>query len=247
LIERLLRLLEARATEAKDIMQRQPGIAAALAAAARSLNQETSLEDALSAIAHTAQRSLPGFDYVGISTVDRKGNVETKAATGDLVWDLDKLQYGLGEGPCVETLRDADVVVAPHIRHDQRWPRFVPQAVRLGLKSQMAVKLYLDPEGTLGGLNLYSTTREDIDPDAEPLAELFAAHAAIALGHVRERQNLNEALHTRKVIGQAIGLIMERYQLNEERAFAFLVRASSHSNIKVRDIAQNMVDEANRT
>jgi GAF domain-containing protein len=224
----------------------QPEIAAALAMAARSINQEVSLEDTLTAVAHTAQRSLPGFDYVGISTIDRKGNVETRAATGDLVWDLDKLQYELGEGPCVETLRDAAVVVAPRIRHDQRWPRFVPKAVELGLRSQLAVKLYLDTEGTLGGLNLYSTTNEDIDPDAEPLADLFAAHAAIALGHVRERENLNDALHSRKVIGQAIGMVMERYQLTEDRAFAFLVRASSHSNIKLRDIAQEIVDQANR-
>ncbi|MFL6131362.1 MAG: GAF and ANTAR domain-containing protein [Nocardioidaceae bacterium] len=227
-------------------MKPQPEIAAALAMAARTINQEVSLEDTLTAVAHTAQRSLPGFDYVGISTIDRKGNVETRAATGGLVWDLDKLQYELGEGPCVETLRDADVVVAPRIRHDQRWPRFVPKAVELGLRSQLAVKLYLDTEGTLGGLNLYSTTNEDIDPDAEPLADLFAAHAAIALGHVRERENLNDALHSRKVIGQAIGMVMERYQLTEDRAFAFLVRASSHSNIKLRDIAQEIVDQANR-
>ena len=226
-------------------MQPRPDIAAALAAAARTINQEASLEDTLTTIAHTAKLSVPGFDYIGISTIDRKGNVETKAATGDLVWDLDKLQYDLGEGPCVETLRDAQVVVAPQIRHDQRWPRFVPKAVDLGLKSQLAVKLYLDNEGTLGGLNLYSTLSEDVDPDAEPLAELFAAHAAIALGHVRERENLNDALHSRKVIGQAIGLVMGRYKLNEDRAFAFLVRASSHSNIKLRDIAQEMVDQAN--
>jgi GAF domain-containing protein len=228
-------------------MELRSDIAAALAAAARTINQEASLEETLTTIAHTAQLSVPGFDFVGISTIDRKGNVETKAATGNLVWELDKLQYGLGEGPCVDTLHEANVVVAPRIRHDQRWPRFVPQAVQLGLKSQLAVKLYLDKEGTLGGLNMYSTTTEDIDPDAEPLADLFAAHAAIALGHVRQRENLNEALHTRKVIGQAIGLVMGRYHLTEDRAFAFLVRASSHSNIKLRDIAQEMVDEANRT
>jgi GAF domain-containing protein len=227
-------------------VEQQPEIAAALAMAARTINQEISLDDTLTAVAHAAQRSVPGFDYVGISTIDRKGNVETRAATGDLVWDLDKLQYELGEGPCVETLRDADVVVAPRIRHDQRWRRYVPKAVELGLRSQLAVKLYLDTEGTLGGLNLYSATNEDIDPDAEPLADLFAAHAAIALGHVRERENLNDALHSRKVIGQAIGMVMERYQLTEDRAFAFLVRASSHSNIKLRDIAQEIVDQANR-
>jgi hypothetical protein len=70
---------------------------------------------------------MPGFDQVGISTVDRKGNVTTRAATGELVWILDRLQNALGEGPCVDTLRKARVVVAPRIRHDQRWPEFVPR------------------------------------------------------------------------------------------------------------------------
>ncbi|MFL6133788.1 MAG: GAF and ANTAR domain-containing protein [Nocardioidaceae bacterium] len=218
----------------------------ALTMAARGINRRANLEETLSSIVEVAQNSLSGFDQVGISLVDRKGNVQTKAATGELVWTLDKLQYELGEGPCVETLHDKVIVEAPDLRHDQRWPRYVPRAVAEGLKAQLAVKLYLDEQGTLGGLNIYSTTREDIDPQAVHMAELFAAHAAIALGYARERQNLNEALHSRKVIGQAIGIVMERYDLTEERAFAFLVRASSHSNVKLRDIAQAMVDEANK-
>jgi GAF domain-containing protein len=218
---------------------------AALASAARSINQSRTLEDTLSTITEVARSSVPGFDEVGISTIDRKGKVTTRAATGELVWQLDQLQYGLQEGPCVETLHSAFVVVAPDIRHDQRWPRYVPQAVDLGLKSQLAVKLFLDDEGTLGGLNLYSTSREDIDPDAQGIADLFAAHAAIALGKAREVDNLNEALHSRKIIGQAIGILMERYQMTEDRAFDFLVRASSTSNVKLRDVAQELVDKGN--
>jgi GAF domain-containing protein len=221
-------------------------IGAAVAAAARSINQPTTLEETLATIAAVAQASVPGFDQVGISTVDRKGKVTTRAATGELVWVLDRLQYALGEGPCVETLREADVVVAPRIRHDQRWPEYVPQAVAAGLKAQLAVKLYLDDEGTLGGLNLYSTRSEDIDDDAQGIADLFAAHAAIALGQVRQREGLQEALHSRKIIGQAIGIVMERFGMNEDRAFDFLLRTSSHGNVKLRDVAARLVDEANK-
>jgi GAF domain-containing protein len=95
----------------------------------------------------------------------------------------------------VDALRQAHVVVAPRTHHDQRWPSCVPAAVELGLRSQLAVRRYLDDQGTLGGLNLYSTTSDDVDPEAEGNAELFAAHAAIALGNARERENLNQALH----------------------------------------------------
>ena len=218
---------------------------AAIAEAARSINQPRTLQETLQSIAEVAAEAIPGMTDAGISTLDKKGNVSTQAASGELVWELDKLQYELGEGPCVDSLRHASVLVVPRIRHDQRWPRFVPAAVRAGLKSQIAVKLYLDDQGTVGGLNLYSTSDENIHPEAESLADLFAAHAAIALGHARDRENLNAALNSRKVIGQALGMVMERYDIPEDAAFAFLLRASQDSNIKLRDIAQELVDQRN--
>jgi GAF domain-containing protein len=142
-------------------------------------------------------------------------------------------------------MRETTVVAVPRARTDQRWPRYLPEAVRAGLRSQLAVRLFLDDRGTMGGLNLYSTTQETLDPDAEGIADLFAAHAAIALGRAREIANLHEALHSRKLIGQAIGVLMERYGVDEDHAFSFLVRASSHDNVKLRDVAQHLVDEAN--
>ncbi|MCW2847006.1 MAG: hypothetical protein JWR90_980 [Marmoricola sp.] len=217
-----------------------------LAEAARTIHISTDVDETLKAIASAAMKSLPGFDAVGISTVDKKGRVTTRAATGDLVWDLDALQYELGEGPCVDTLREAEVVAAPSIRHDQRWPRYVPRAVDLGLQSQLALKLFLDDEGTLGGLNLYSTQSEQIHPEAEAIAELFATHAAIALGSARQIDALNEGLKTRSTIGQAIGMLMGQYTLNDDAAFGLLVRMSSTSNLKLRDIAAHLVDEANQ-
>ena len=222
-------------------------LAEAISEAARTMHQPQNLEDSLATIAEVARLSVPGFEHVGISTVDPQGCVHTRAATGDLVWTLDKVQYELGEGPCVDSLRHAHVVLAPDIRHDRRWPRFVPRAVELGVRSELAVRLYLDDSGLLGGLNLYSTSRTDIHPDAEGLADLFAAHAAIALGSAKDREQLHEALHSRKVIGQAIGIVMERYHISEDRAFQFLVRASSHRNIKVRDIAAELVREGNQS
>ena len=213
--------------------------------AARTINHPRTLDETLQTIVDVARNSVPGFDQVGISTLTREGAVETRAFSGDLVLRLDELQYGLGEGPCFDTLRGRGIVTAPTIRHDQRWPSYVPEAVALGVRSQLAVRLYLDSEGTLGGINFYSTVTDDVSRDAAAIAQLFATHSAIALGHLHERETLNEALHTRKVIGQAIGIVMERYEMNEDRAFAFLVRASSHSNIKLRAIAQELVDEGN--
>ena len=215
----------------------------AIAAAARALYDGQTLDDTLQRIVEVARESVPGFDQVGITTVDKKGTPTTRATTGELVRTLDAAQYGLREGPCVDTLRGADSVVASHLADDGRWPRYVPVAAEHGVQSQLALKLYLDAEGTMGGLNLYSTTSPTVDPAAESVAELFATHAALALGNARERETLNEALTTRQVIGQAVGIVMERYQISSDRAFDFLVRASSVGNLKLRDVAQELVKQ----
>jgi DNA-binding NarL/FixJ family response regulator len=228
------------------VVDRDFDLSDALAAAARNLYSPDSLEEGLQRIAEAAARSIPGFSHAGISLLTRGGREVTKAATDDLVWKLDALQYDLNEGPCVDAMHGPTVVVAPHIRAEQRWPNYVPEAVKTGLRSQLAVKLYLDDQGTLGGLNLYSTDSDEVDVEAEHMAELFAAHAAFALGSVRERHQLNQALESRRVIGMALGMLMQRYQIDEDRAFQFLVRMSSHGGVKLRTVAQEIVADANK-
>ena len=126
---------------------------------------------------------------------------------------------------------------------DPRWPRYLPQAVARGIGSQLGLQLYTDEE-TLGALNLYSTS-PGVSPDSVHLAELFATQAALALGRARQEDNFNRAMATRKVIGQAMGIISERYQLPEDRAFQFLVRVSQASNVKLHTIAAELVASTN--
>lgn len=216
-------------------------IARAMAEAAKAINRPASLAATLDVIARAAQQTVPGFNHVGISTVGRGGKIETQAGTDQLVWELDDLQYSIGEGPCVDAIRVEPVVAVEHARHEQRWPNFMPKAVRAGLRAQLGLRLYREDD-TLGGINLYSTDSETIPPDAVQIAELFATHAAIALGRARYEHQLTEAISTRKVIGQAVGIVMERYQISEDAAFHFLARVSSTSNIKLRDVAQEVVD-----
>src|SRR3954453_6187296 len=88
----------------RNPMTPRPDIADSLAAAALLMHHYSSLEDTLQRIAEVARDSVPGFDEVGISSLRKDGKVETRAATGDLVYALDTLQYSLDEGPCVDTL-----------------------------------------------------------------------------------------------------------------------------------------------
>jgi GAF domain-containing protein len=222
-------------------------IAAALTSAAEAIHSPRNLEETLDAIVRAAQDAVPGINHAGISISHRDGKIETLAGTDQLVWELDSVQYDLMEGPCVDSVKSQPVVVLEHAAeaNDPRWPNYLPRAVQAGLRSQLALRLNVDGE-TFGGLNLYSTASPTIDAAAAQIAQLFATHAAIALGWVRHDEQLNEALSTRKVIGQAIGIIMQKYQIDEDRAFHFLTRASSTSNIKLRLIAQELVDTTNQ-
>lgn len=218
---------------------------AALARAAREIDMPRTPKEALEAIVRAAHLSLPDVDHVGVSIAHRGGDIETVVGTSPLVWELDALQYELGEGPCLHAIEAEPIVVVAEMRHEQRWPAYVARALRRGIRGQVGVRLYVEEE-TLGGLNLYATREHAFNADLVRDAELFATHAALALGRARRESQLTEAMASRKVIGQAIGLLMERYQLDEKRAFQFLSRISSTSNVKIRDVAQELVVEAER-
>ena len=217
-----------------------PTIPEALSQAARDINTKRPLSEVLLSIAESAKQSMPGIDHVGISVTHPGHEVETLAATDEFVNQLDQLQYTLHEGPCLDAIWERGMVVVNHAETDPRWPRYLKEATSLGLRSQMGVRLYTEGE-TLGGLNLYATASDEIDPETEHIARLFASHAALALGKAKVEQNLSQAIESRKAIGQAIGIVMERYGLDEERAFQYLTRVSQSSNTKLRDVATELV------
>lgn len=216
----------------------------AVAHAAQQMHGARTVEETLELIVSSAAEALPTFEHVSVSTVEQEAQAVTRAATSDLVRELDAVQYSLREGPCVDSLTGVAVVSAPRLRHDQRWPAYVPRAVEHGVRSQLAVRLHLADRGTVGGLNMYSVSSEEVSAEDVLTAGFFATHASLALGRAGELATLGAAVEHRQLIGQALGILMERYGLTAEAAHAFLWRASSHGNTKVRDLAARLVGEA---
>jgi GAF domain-containing protein len=206
------------------------------------INAPNDVDSQLELLVQMARASMPEIDHVGVSVSYSDGRLETRAATSDLVHQLDGLQYSLGEGPCLHAIEDEPVVKVENARCDNRWPEYMPRAVDLGLRSQLGVRLYVD-EKERGGLNLYSTSSDTIDPETEHFAEFFASHAAQALGRVRVKENLSDALASCRTIGTAIGIVMERYQLDSDRAFIYLARVASSTEMKLREVAAQLVVE----
>ena len=218
-------------------------LASTLAGGAPAIDVPPTLEGALDAIAHAARDAVPGFDHVGISVLHTSGVVTTMAATGQLVQEMDTLQYHLAEGPCLSAIREKSLVLADDLaQQQQRWPRYVPRASRAGVRTQMGVPLVSGTE-TLGGLNFYSTSTSTLDAEASRSAELFAAHAALALAEARRAAEANEAVPTRQLVGQATGILMERFELTEERALYYLVRVAAAGHLELRDVARVVVDQ----
>jgi GAF domain-containing protein len=220
-------------------------VARALISVARRIGQARQVDEVLDSIVSVILQSLPEIDHAGITVVHRDGRIETKAWSGSLVTDLDDIQFALNEGPGIDAIDPAirqDVVRVDNVRHEQRWPRYIKAAVDAGLCSQLGLRLYTE-ENTIGALNLYSTSTEVISSDTELMAELFATHAALALGRVRKEAELVSAIGTRGLVGQAIGIVMERHRISSERAFEYLVRVSQTSNTKLRDLALQMIAE----
>lgn len=183
--------------------------------------------------------------YASITVKHPDGRYNTVAATDEKSLAADNMQYEYREGPCVDAACGETRLKSEDIRSDSRWPRYGPDAAeRYGVRSQLAYTMFADQQ-TFGGLNLYSKSMGAFDENALVLAEMFATQGAVAMGHARTFGQLQDALATRTVIGQATGLIMERYELDEVRAFAFLTRMSQTGNTKLRDVAEEVVSSAN--
>jgi hypothetical protein len=221
-------------------------LAEAIAHAARSLNEVSTLAETLSEIVRTAHLSVPGADHVGVSLAHPDGRLETLAATSDRVHEFDRLQHDLGQGPCLYASESDTIVHVPDVRTERRWPEFMTRAGQRGLRAQIGVRLYDDRRGR-AGLNIYSEQDDGLDGVSAQAADLFATYAALAMGKARAIDQLQEGMRSRQRIGVAVGILMQRYAVSEERAFAFLVRASSHGNVKLRDVAAEVVREFQET
>ncbi|MBN4927588.1 GAF and ANTAR domain-containing protein [Hoyosella rhizosphaerae] len=217
------------------------GIAARLADAALSMGSEPNFAATLEAIVREAQKSIPGTDHAGLSLIV-DGKIETAAPTSPLVEQIDEYQYKFGEGPCVDAIFEAEVYRTGDMSAEHRWPDFSTAAADAGVASMLAFRLHLDGR-TQGALNLYSSQHDAFDDAAVHTGQPFAAHAAIALAHSREKLQLLDALDSRDVIGMAKGIIMQKYCIDDERAFSVLVALSQHGQEKLRDVAGHIVEE----
>jgi transcriptional regulator with GAF, ATPase, and Fis domain len=193
-------------------------------------------------VVHCAVETIPGCTMAGIMLCTRRGQVQTVAATHETVERLDQLQQEHGEGPCLDAAFDRENCIVEQTATDPRYPRWAADAVDRGVLAAMAIRLHTDTE-TLGALNLYADRAGAFDQETVDIALIFATHATEALSKARLVSGLQAALESRHLIGMAQGVLAVRYEISYERAFDVLRRLSNDRNVKLRDLARQVLDE----
>ena len=173
-------------------------------------------------------------------TVNDAGTLTTRCSTDELVRRANDLQQELGEGPCLDVMRDQDTLASADLAHETRWPRWAPRVHdELGAGSLISVLVHTDAR-SYGALSLYAGRGVSFDADDVAIAQTLAAHLAMVVAAGRESDQLGRAVHNRTTIGQAQGILMERLDVDAAQAFDYLRRVSSTSNRKLVEVADGI-------
>ncbi len=204
---------------------------------ARVLQAEDDVESLLAHMVKAAIDLVPGTDDASISLITGRRGVESRAPSSDLPRQVDALQTRVGQGPCLDAVFEHRTVSVPDMAHEDRWPRFAEGAMNLGAASMLAFQLYVEGDN-LGAMNLYSRHTNAFNAESEEIGLLIAAHASVAFAESKKMDQMHDALASRDTIGQAKGILMERYGITGNQAFILLVRSSSNTNTKLATIAE---------
>ena len=207
---------------------------------AMSLHDEPSVDETLERVLEYAVKAVT-CHHAGVLFVHGKKQVETVAATDELVARLDQVQVDHQQGPDLDVVRrPADAVVVGDVQREDRWPQWAGAVAEAGIRSMLGIRLYTSST-TIGSLNFYARAPQHFTPEDIDVANIFARHAAVALSSARETANLWRAIDARRLVGQAQGILMERFAIDADQAFAVLRRYSQDHNTKLHLVAERLI------
>ncbi|MEO8888143.1 MAG: GAF and ANTAR domain-containing protein [Jatrophihabitantaceae bacterium] len=212
------------------------------------------LPDLLTRVAEYAVAAIPGAEGAGVTLMET-GQPDVLAASAEFVAEVDAIQYGLGEGPCISAARERCTIRSGSLDETARWPTFSPRVVDLGVHSVLSLPLIVD-EQTVGAINVYAHAPDAFSDLAQALGEQFARLAAVAAHnalvvhrtmHVAEQ--LQRALSERAVIDQAIGVLIAARGIDVDRARLALdaVSQSQGAPVAARVVADALAGTQGRS
>jgi transcriptional regulator with GAF, ATPase, and Fis domain len=205
---------------------------------------DTDSETVIAELAEHAAVEIPGADYAGVTVTRNAKDIDTPAATHKWPILLDEIQQRHREGPCLTAAWDEKTIHVADLEADERFPMYRRDALaQTPIRSIMAFQLFIAGE-TMGALNIYAEIPHAFGPQTKEIGLIFAAHSSVAWNAARRDEQFKRALASRDVIGQAKGMIRERYGVDAVQAFAVLRRLSQDSNVPLIQIATELVAKA---
>jgi GAF domain-containing protein len=228
-------------------------LAREFAALTRTLLAASTVAQVLGQVVAAAQTVIPAAQLASVTLRSTDGAFHTPVQTDPIAAALDQQQHQSGRGPCVDAARPDGpaMAMAGDLATDARWPEFAAASVRAGYRSVLVTTLMASPgrAGLGGALNLYARGPGAFVPADQDQALLLATHAALAVATTQavsaadlERSQLNAAIASRDVIGQAKGILMARQGLGAEEAFDVLRRTSQDLNVKLVELARTVAE-----
>jgi GAF domain-containing protein len=207
------------------------------------MHEAPGVEETIDAVVQFALQAL-NCTYAGVALYTRGSRPEVAAVTDSVVADVYDLQLSSQTGPLVTALQEKTTVLIRDTTTDDRWPVWAAKVAALGVRSVLDVPLVTGAGAhqTVGVLGLYSPAPDAFDADDEAIAHILARHASVAVASARHEETMAQAVDARKLVGQAMGILMERFDVDGDRAFAILKRYSQDTNTKLRDVAQHLID-----
>jgi transcriptional regulator with GAF, ATPase, and Fis domain len=200
----------------------------------------TGIDDTLRGVTASAVDMIDGVETADVLLVAGADLFKSVAATSQLAVEVDDFQKRFREGPCLDAAIGHPMVMCNDLREDSRWPRFAEAAVAAGVHSLMSFQLYTH-NARMGALNLFGIKPDVFTAENEAVGAMLATHAATALIADDERLQFQSALTSRDIIGQAKGMIMERFDVDAVRAFELLRSLSQNSNTRLASVAEELV------
>jgi len=202
---------------------------------------DTDSDTVIAELAEHAAVEIPGAQYAGITVTRNRKHIDTPATTH--IWPLllDKIQQRTGEGPCLTAAWEEETIHVADLEKDTRFPDYRKQALEeTPIRTIMAFQLFIAGE-TMGALNVYAEEPNVFTAESRTMGLIFAAHSSVAWNSARRDEQFKRALSSRDTIGQAKGMIMERYGVDAVQAFELLRKLSQDSNVPLFRIAEDLV------
>lgn len=205
---------------------------------------DTDSDTVIAELAEHAAVEIPGAEYAGVTITRNAKHIDTPAATHKWPILLDEIQQRHREGPCLTAAWEEKIIHVADLEADDRFPLYRQDALdRTPIRSVMAFQMFIADE-RMGALNVYAEESHAFGQESRDIGLIFAAHSSVAWNSARRDEQFKRALASRDTIGQAKGMIMERYGVDAVQAFEVLRKLSQDSNVPLVQVATELVTKA---